>query len=82
MLSIQVERLALPYDTHAQMMQRLCEVLGTQCLVPYDDDVDPYSMWSVSPGDQPRKVSLDPVALNEGRYVIARRSDRDFGQRG
>ena len=69
-LSIQVEPLALPYDTRAQLVQRLSELLGTQCLVPEDDDMDPYFMWLVSPGSAPSEIALDPVALEEGRYVI------------
>ena len=70
LLSVQVANLSLPYDTRAQLMQRLCELLGMECLVPDDDDVDPYFMWLVSPVNVPRKVSLDPIALDEGRYVI------------
>lgn len=72
LLSIQVDRLTLPYDMHAQLRQALCETLGTQYLTPDDDDVNPYFMWLVSPGTMPGKVGLDPVALDEGRYVIAR----------
>jgi hypothetical protein len=73
LLSIQVDRTPLPYDTHAQLMQALCERLGVQYITPDDDDVDPYVMWFVSPGAVPRRVGLDPIALDEGRYVIARR---------
>lgn len=73
LLSLQVEHLTLPYDARGQLLQRLCELLGTQCLVPCDGDADPYIMWSISPGKQPGKVALDAIALDEGRYVIARR---------
>jgi hypothetical protein len=73
LLSVQADCITLSYNTHAQLMQALCELLDTQCLTPDDDDVDPYVMWLVSPGTVPRKVGLDPVALDEGRYVIARR---------
>jgi hypothetical protein len=30
-------------------------------------------MCSVSPGEALSKIALDPVALDEGRYVITRR---------
>ncbi|HEX8110292.1 MAG TPA: hypothetical protein VF516_21320 [Kofleriaceae bacterium] len=72
LLSIQVERLAVPCETHEQLMRRLCDALGTQCLVPDDKQDNPYLMWSISPGAAPRKIGLDPVAFDEGRYVIAR----------
>jgi hypothetical protein len=72
LLSIQAERLVVPCETHEQLMQRLCNVLGTQCLVPDDEQDSPYLMWSISPGATPRKIGLDPVAFDDGRYVIAR----------
>jgi len=72
LLSIQVERLVVPCDTHEQLMRRLCDVLGTQCLVPDDEQENPYLMWSISPGAAPRKIGLDPVAFDDGRYIIAR----------
>lgn len=73
LLSIQINRVTLPYDTNVQLMQRLCEALRMQYLAPDDDDVDPYMMWLISPGAVPRKVGLDPVAFDEDRYVISRR---------
>lgn len=71
LLSIQAERLVVPCETHEQLMRRLCDVLGTQCLVPDDEQKNPYLMWSFSPGAAPRKIGLDPVAFDDGRYVIA-----------
>lgn len=71
-LSIQCDCLALPYKTHAQLMQVLGERLEAQYITP-DDDMDPYVMWLTSPGAVPGKVDLDPVAFDEGRYVIARK---------
>lgn len=73
LLSIQVERLTVPYDTHEQLMRRLCDLLGAQCLVPEDEQADPYLMWLISPGTAPCKIELDPVAFDEGQYVIARK---------
>ena len=70
LLSIQTGRLELPYGTHMELVQRLCDLLQTQCLVPHAD-VDPYVMWLIAPGASPRKVALDPTALDEGRYLIA-----------
>lgn len=72
LLSIQVDRTTLPYETHAQLMQALCESLGVPYITPDDGDVDPYYMWLVSPGAVPSRVGLDPVAFDEGRYVVAR----------
>jgi hypothetical protein len=73
LLSIQAEQLALPYETRARLMQALAEALGTQYITPDDDDEDPYFMWLISPGVERGKVGLEPIALDEGRYVIARR---------
>lgn len=72
LLSIQVERLVVPCDTHEQLVRRFCDALGTQCLVPDDEQKDPYLMWAISPGAAPRKVGLDPVAFDDGQYIIAR----------
>lgn len=74
LLSIQIDRTDLPYETHAQLMQVLGERLGVRYITPDEDDVDPYFMWLISPGGVPRRVGLDTVAFDEGRYVIARRS--------
>lgn len=38
LLSIQVGQLKLPYDTREQFIQRLCELVGSQCLVPDDGE--------------------------------------------
>jgi hypothetical protein len=73
LLSVQAEHLTLPYETRAQLMQALAEALGSQYLTPDDDDEDPYFMWLISPGTGRGKVGLEPIALDEGRYVIARR---------
>jgi hypothetical protein len=73
LLSVQVERLPLPYESPAHLMQRFSDILDVQCLSPYDGDMSPYVMWSFSPGKPPGKVALDPVALDEGRYVVVRR---------
>ena len=70
LLSVQADRLTLPYDTRAELMRVLCDVIGTKYLTPDDDSVDPYVMWFVSPGTDPVKVGLDSVALDDGRYVI------------
>lgn len=72
LLSIQVERLVVPCDTHEQLMRRLCNALGTQCLVPDDEQENPYLMWLISPGAAPRKIGLDSIAFDVGRYIIAR----------
>ena len=34
LLSVQVSHQALPYDSREQLMQRICDVLDTRCLVP------------------------------------------------
>ena len=72
LLSIQVERLVVPCDTHEQLVRRLCDALDTQCLVPDNERENPYLMWWISPGFAPRKIGIDPVAFDEGRYVVAR----------
>jgi hypothetical protein len=72
LLSIQVERLMMPCDTPEELMRRLCDALGTQCLVPDNEQEDPYLMWAISPGVAPRKIGLDPVAFDDGRYIVAR----------
>jgi hypothetical protein len=70
LLSLQVERLALPYDAPLQLLQRICDLLGTPCLSPDEQDASPYSMWSLRPGAPPGKVSLDAAAQDDGRYVV------------
>ena len=72
LISIQVGRATLPYETTAQLMQLICEQLGTQYITPDDENENPYVMWVVSPGALPRRIGLDPVALDNGRYVISR----------
>jgi hypothetical protein len=72
LLSIQVNRVTLPYETRAQLMQLLSERLGAEYITPDEEDVDPYVMWHVTPGGMPGRVGLDPVAFDEDRYVIAR----------
>lgn len=70
LVSIQSKTLELPYDRLLAPLQRLCEVLGTRCLAP-DDGSDPYVMWLLAPGDHPKLVGVDPVSLDENRYVVA-----------
>jgi hypothetical protein len=70
LLSLQAKRRVLPYDEQWQVVQRICDLLDTQCLCPDDQDMNPYTMRLLGPGAAPAKVSLDPVALDEGRYVI------------
>lgn len=72
LLSIQAGLSMLPYETHTQFLQSLCEQLGTQYITPDDQDDNPYVMWLVSPGTTPGRIGLDPVALDEGRYIISR----------
>jgi hypothetical protein len=74
MVSIQNEPIALPYDSSLSLVQHVCELLDTQCLAP-DEGANPYLMWLVSPKAAARRVALDPVALDEGRYEIVQRSD-------
>jgi hypothetical protein len=75
LLSIQVEHLTLPYDTREQLVQRLCELLDAQCLIPEEEE-NPYIMWLVSPEAASCKIALDPIAFDEGQYVIARRLEK------
>jgi len=69
MVSIQNEPMVLPYDSPLSLVQRICELLDTQCLAP-DEGVDPYVMWLVTPRTTAQRVQLDPVALDEGHYDI------------
>jgi len=73
LVSIQVNKLALPYENTVALTQCLAEQLSAACLIPDEDDVDPYNMWLVLPGSEPRRVGVDPVALDQDRYVISRR---------
>lgn len=74
MASIQTEPIVLPYDSSLSLVQHICELLNTQCLAP-DEGANAYLMWLVSPKAAARRVALDPVALDEGRYEIVHRSD-------
>lgn len=68
-LSIQTSRRSLPYENPLDPMQRLCDELGTRCLVP-DDSANPYSMWLVTRDEAPQRVGLAADELDEDRYVI------------
>jgi hypothetical protein len=74
MVSIQNEPIVLPYDSHLSLAQHICELLDTQCLAA-DEGADPYLMWLLSPRAAAQRVALDTVALDDGRYEIAHRSD-------
>ena len=75
LLSLQARGLALPYDAPLQLLQRICDLLGTLCLSPDEHDASPYAMWSLRPGAAPAKVTLDPAAQDHGRYVIVPAAD-------
>src|SRR5262245_17331190 len=49
LLSVQLAPLKLKYNTRLELVQRLCELLGTRCLVPIDGEANPYVMYMVSP---------------------------------
>ncbi len=72
LLSIQADRLTAPYETALQLVARLGELLGAECLVPDEDSQNPYLMWLILPGSAPLKVALDTIAFDRGQYVIAR----------
>ncbi len=69
-LSIQTERLTLPYDTTVELVQRLGRILQTRCLVP-NEGLDPYVMWLVSPDGSSERVELDVAAFDEDRYILS-----------
>jgi hypothetical protein len=69
LVSIQAKTCSLPQHTLLDFMRKFCELLDTRCLVP-DQGPNPYCMWLLVPGEAPRQVGLDPVALDENRYVL------------
>jgi hypothetical protein len=71
LLSVQVGHLEVAFESITQLIQRFSGLLSTPCLIPDEDSANPYLMWSIAPGSVPRRVALDPLALEEGRYVIA-----------
>jgi hypothetical protein len=72
LLSIDIARCTLPYDTREQLLQRFCELLGTSFLVP-DEDINPYVFWLYSAGAVSVKVGIDADALDRDRYLIVER---------
>jgi hypothetical protein len=69
LVSIQTKTCRLPHDSSLDLMRQICEPLDTRCLVP-DEGLNPYCMWLFVPGEAPRQVGLDPVAMDEDRYVL------------
>ena len=69
LVSIQAETCRLPHDTALDLMRQLCELLDTRLLVP-DQGLNPFCMWLLAPGEAPRQVGMDPVAMDEDRYVL------------
>ncbi len=70
-LSVYCTQRDLPYESVLELIRRFAEVFETRCLTS-DDDVNPYTRWLAEPGRPTRKVYLEPVALDEGRYVLDR----------
>jgi hypothetical protein len=72
LLSIDITRRVLPYDTCAQMLRRLCELLNISFLAP-DEGIDPYIFWLYSAGSVPVRVGIDTDAFDHNRYLIVER---------
>lgn len=72
LLSIDITRRELPYDTREQLLQRLCESLSVPFLAP-DEDINPYIFWLYSTESVPVKVGIDTDAFDHNRYLIAER---------